>query len=66
LQRLHQRFDAVRIEFSFHPTDRNGPVQEFFRVSFPASLPTDRLELTVAFLKYWPKAFYQVIESANG
>ena len=32
LQRLYQRFGASRIEFSFHPTDRNGPLQEFFRV----------------------------------
>lgn len=66
LQRLHQRFGALRIEFSFHPTDRNGPVQEFFRVFFSAGVPTDRLELTAGFLKNWPQVFHQVIESTNG
>lgn len=51
LQRLHQRFGALRIEFSFHPTDRNGPVQEFFGVFFSAGVPTGRLELTAGFFE---------------
>jgi FkbH-like protein len=67
LQRLYQRFGASRIEFSFHPTERNGPLQEFFRVFFPAGVPTDRLELTAGiFEQKRPSLFHQVIESSNG
>jgi FkbH-like protein len=67
LQRLYQRFGASRIEFSFHPTDRNGPLQDFFRVFFPAGVPTDGLELTAGvFEQNRPQLFHQVIESSNG
>jgi hypothetical protein len=61
LQRLYQRFGASRTQFSFHLTDRNGPVQERSRVFFPAGVPTDRLELTAGvFEQNWPQSF-QVI-----
>jgi FkbH-like protein len=67
LKRLYERFGASRIEFSFHPTERNGPLQEFFRVFFPAGVPADGLELTATVFEHnRPQLFHQVIESSNG
>jgi FkbH-like protein len=67
LQRLYERFCASRIEFSFRPTERNGPLQEFFRVFFPAGVPADKLELTAGvFEQNRPQLFHQVIESSYG
>lgn len=67
LHRLYQKFGARSIAFSFHPTDRNGPLQEFFRIFFPSGILAEWLELSAGvFEQNRPKLFHQVIESSNG
>ncbi len=67
IERLYQRFLAHRIEFAFRPTQRNGPLQEFFSRFLPNGLPEDKLELDASvFAGNRPQLFHQVIESNNG
>jgi len=66
LERLYKRFEAACIRFSFHPTERNGPLQEFFARFFDAGLGQDGLDLpAAAFVKCRPQLFHQVIESSH-
>jgi FkbH-like protein len=66
LQRLYERFGAARIEFSYRSTERNGPLQEFFRGFFPTGVPADGLELTAEVFEHnRPQLFHHVIESSH-
>jgi FkbH-like protein len=64
LDRLYEKFGASHIGFSFHPTDRNGPLQECFARFFPAGLGKGNVDLPAAvFEQQRPQLFHQVIES---
>ena len=66
IERLYKRFGAQCIRFSFLPTDRNGPLQEFFARFFPAGLGKDQLDLPeMIFEQSRPQLFHQVIESSH-
>jgi FkbH-like protein len=67
IERLYQRFGAACIRFSFHPTERNGPLQEFFTRFFPSGgLGKEGLNLPAAiFEQKRPQLFHQVIESSH-
>jgi FkbH-like protein len=66
LDRLYKKFGVTRIGFSYHPTDSNGPLQEFFGRFFPAGLDQERLDLAAAmFEQSRPQLFHQVIESSH-
>jgi FkbH-like protein len=63
LRRLFAKSGAAEILFHFQPTDRNGPLQNFFRQFFKDSIPQGELELPSAvFEKACPPLFHQVIE----
>ncbi len=64
LDRLYKKFDAACIRLSFHPTERNGPLQECLARFFPAGLGKESLDLPAAiFDEHRPQLFHQVIES---
>jgi FkbH-like protein len=66
LERLYKRFEAACIRFSFHPTERNGPLREFFARLFPAGLSQEEFDLPAsAFTQSRPQLFHQVIESSH-
>src|ERR1035438_2796701 len=46
LARLFENFGVDCIEFAFRPTERNGPLQEFFTRFFPHGLTAERFELS--------------------
>lgn len=67
LQRLYEKFGPCDIDFLFRPTERNGPLQEFFKTFFSEGLPQDGLRLSAElFAQHRPQLFHAVIEQDHG
>jgi FkbH-like protein len=64
LRRLFERSAVSVVQFRFRPTERNGPIQNFFGYFFPPkSTAEDELNLPAArFQELCPPLFHQVIE----
>ena len=63
LRKLFAKSIASEIRFHFKPTDRNLPLQNFFRAFFPDFIPESELKLPVTtFETNCPPLFHQVIE----
>ena len=62
LRQLFGRFGAPAIRFSYRPTNRNGPLREFFSRFFPEGFSEeDGLDLTAAgFERACPPLFHEV------
>ncbi len=66
LQKLFEKYQASFIRFAFKPTERNGPLQEFFGRFAKADLSEDGLELSAsAFEQSRPELFHNV-ETIDG
>jgi len=67
LHRMYEKYQASRIRFSFKPTERNGPIQEFFSRFVKTDLPADGLELSAStFEQGRPELFHNVTETIDG
>lgn len=67
LERLFEKFGVDCIEFAFRPTERNGPLQEFFTRFFPHGLTAERFELSAnVFMALRPTLFHEVTEVSHG
>jgi FkbH-like protein len=67
LGRLYEKYQASRIRFAFKPTERNGPIQEFFGRFVETDLPDGGLELSAsAFEQSRPELFHNVTETIDG
>jgi FkbH-like protein len=64
LRRLYDKYHSSCIEFSYTPTERNAPLQEFFRRFFPLGLPDEKLDLSAElFTKNCPQLSHNVTET---
>jgi FkbH-like protein len=67
LRRLYEKYRASRIRFSFKPTERNGPIQEFFGRFVKTELAENGLELSAStFEQGRPELFHNVTETIDG
>jgi len=64
LRTVFEKYKASLIRFSFKPTDRNGPIQEFFGQFVKTDLPENGLELSASdFEQNRPELFHHVTET---
>jgi FkbH-like protein len=64
LRKVFEKYNASRIRFSFKPTERNGPIQEFFGQFVKTDLPENGLELLASdFEQNLPELFHHVTET---